>query len=141
MTDGGAEPIGAKQTISSIAPGESATTFVSYDTTGKSGERRIRVVADPHQIIPERAENDNEAVALLRIANAPLPNVAITPENIGFSRVVAQPGEPVTVTVTASIAIVRATMSLFTFTTSISIRMRGTSGRQTCGRQATSKPT
>ena len=100
VTDGGAEPIGAKQTISSIAPGESATTFVTFDTAGKAGERRIRVVADPHQIIPEQAEDDNEAVALLRVANASLPNVVVTAENIGFSHSIAQPGEAVTVTVT-----------------------------------------
>ncbi len=100
VTDGGAEPIGAKQTIAAIAPGESATTSVVYETLRKVGERRIRVVADPHQIIPERAENDNEAVALLRVAEAPLPNIVATSENIGFSHLVAQPGEPVTVTAT-----------------------------------------
>lgn len=100
VTDGGAEPIGAKQTISSIAPGASATTSVVFDATNKAGERRIRVVADPHQIIPEQAENDNEAVALLRVATAPLPNIVVSEDNIGFSHVVAQPGDVVTVTAT-----------------------------------------
>ena len=100
VTDGGAEPIGAKQTIEQIAPGESASTFVLYETTGKVGERRIRVVADPHQIIPERSESDNEAVTLLRVANAPLPNVLVTMDNIGFSHSVAHPGDAVSVTVT-----------------------------------------
>lgn len=100
VTDGGAEPIGAKQTIPSIEPGQSATAQVLFDTANKAGERRIRVVADPHMIIPERAEDDNEAVAVLRVAEAPLPNLLVTAENIGFSHIVAQPGEVVTVTVT-----------------------------------------
>jgi subtilase family serine protease len=100
VTDGGAEPIGAKQTVATIATGGSATVSVLYDTAGKAGERRIRVVADPHQTIPEQAENDNEAVALLRVGGAQLPNVAISADNIGFSHVVAQPGEVVTVTAT-----------------------------------------
>jgi subtilase family serine protease/subtilisin family serine protease len=100
VTDGGAEPIGAKQTIPLILAGRNATTSVTYDTTNKVGERRIRVVADPHMILPETAEDDNEAVTVLRVADAALPNLTITPANIGFNTTTAQPGEIVTVTAT-----------------------------------------
>lgn len=99
-TAGGAEPIGAKQTISTIVVGGSATAQVVYDTTGKAGERRIRVVADPHMVIPETSKSDNEAVGILRVAAAPLPNLVIRPELIGFSNPQPAPNEPVTVTAT-----------------------------------------
>ncbi len=100
VTDGGAEPIGAKQTLALIPAGQSATASVTYETANKAGERRIRVVADPHMILPETAEDDNEAMALLRVDEAPLPNLVITPENIGFNVIVGQPGEVVTITAT-----------------------------------------
>ena len=85
VTDGGAEPIGRKQTLSVLAAGESVVTSVAYDTTGKAGERRIRVVADPHMTIAEVSEMDNEAVAVLDVAAAPLPNLVAADQNIGFS--------------------------------------------------------
>ena len=100
VTDGAADPIGAKQTIPLILPGQSAIAQVTYDTTGKAGERRIRVVADPHMILAESAENDNEAVGVLRVAPAPLPDIAILAEHIGFSAATAAPGDVVTVTAT-----------------------------------------
>jgi subtilase family serine protease len=99
-TGGGAEPIDAKQTITTIVAGASATAQVVYDTTGKAGERRIRVVADPHMVIPETSESDNEAVGVLRVASAPLPNLVVRPDTIGFSNANPGPGEPVTVTAT-----------------------------------------
>ncbi len=99
-TGGGAEPIDAKQTITTIPPGGSATAQVTYDTTGKPGERRIRVVADPHMLIMETSESDNEAVGVLRVAAAPLPNLVVRPNTIGFSNAEPAPGEPVTVTAT-----------------------------------------
>ncbi|MCC6167020.1 MAG: S8 family serine peptidase [Caldilineaceae bacterium] len=99
-TGGGAEPIDAKQTIPTIAAGGSAAAQVIYDTTGKAGERRIRVVADPHMVIPETSESDNEAVGVLRVAGAPLPNLVVRPDTIGFSSANPAPGEPVTVTAT-----------------------------------------
>lgn len=100
VTNGAADPIGAKQTIDTIEPGGSATAQVYYDTTGKAGERRIRVVADPHMTLPETLENDNEAVTVLRVDAAPLPNLVVVAENIGFSRGRVLPGEVVTVTAT-----------------------------------------
>ncbi len=100
VSGGAADPIGAKQTIPAIAPGASADAQVVYDTTGKTGERRIRVVADPHGTVAETAENDNEAVAVLRIAAGPFPNLTARPENIGLSTANPAPGEPVTVTAT-----------------------------------------
>jgi subtilase family serine protease/subtilisin family serine protease len=100
VTNGAADPIGAKQTIDRIEAGKSATTFVLYETAGKAGDRRIRVVADPHSTLPETVENDNEAVAVLRVAAAAIPNLVIRPDNIGFSQMMVAPGEAVTVTAT-----------------------------------------
>ena len=100
VTGGAADPIGAKQTIAAIAPGANATAQVVYDTRGKVGERRIRVVADPHSTVAETAENDNEAVSVLRVAAGALPNLAVQPGNIGLSLAAPAPGQPVTVTAT-----------------------------------------
>ena len=99
-TGGGAEPIGAKQTIAVIAAGTSAMTQVVYETTGKSGERRIRVEADPHMVIVESSEIDNEAIALLVVRPEAQPNLVVTENNIGFSTTEPAPGEIVTVTAT-----------------------------------------
>ncbi len=80
------EPIGLKaQTVERIDAGQSATAQVVYDTTGKSGERRIRVVADPHQTIVETSEADNEAAAAVMVAPPPLPNLVALETNIGFN--------------------------------------------------------
>lgn len=99
-TDGGSEPIGSKQTLSTLAAGESATSSVRFDTAGKAGERRIRVVADPHMTIAEGSEMDNEAVVVLQIAGAPLPNLVILDQNIGFSKLRPGLGEEIEVTAT-----------------------------------------
>ncbi|MFN2202119.1 MAG: CARDB domain-containing protein [Caldilineaceae bacterium] len=100
VTDGGAEPIDRKQTISVIAVGESSVVSVRYDTTGKWGERRIRVVADPHMTIAETSEMDNEAVAVLQVGAAPMPNLVALDQNVGFSNTNPGPGEEIQVTAT-----------------------------------------
>jgi subtilase family serine protease len=100
VTGGAADPIGAKQTIAAIPPGGSASVQVPYDTRDKVGERRIRVVVDPHSTVLETAENDNEAVTVLRVAARPLPNLTARPENIGLAVAAPAPGQPVTVTAT-----------------------------------------
>mgnify|MGYP005848726795 CR=1 FL=1 len=100
VTNGGAEPIGAKQTIDHIHPGMGATLSVTYSTAGKAGDRRIRVVADPHSTVAETSKTDNEAVAVLRVAGRPLPNLTMRAENIGFSNDRPAPDDLVTVTAT-----------------------------------------
>ncbi|GIV78085.1 MAG: hypothetical protein KatS3mg050_2479 [Litorilinea sp.] len=99
-TNGGAEPIGAKQTIARIPAGQSGTAQVVYETTGKAGDRRIRVVADPHATIAETDERDNEAVKVLRVLPPAMPNLVMRAENIGFKPVDPTTGQAVTVTAT-----------------------------------------
>ena len=100
VTGGGAEPIGAKQTIPAVLAGKSGIAQVIYDTVGKAGERRIRVVADPHMIIRETSESDNEAVTSLVVQPPALPNLVISENNIGFSATNPDMGAVVTVTAT-----------------------------------------
>ena len=100
ITGGAAEPIGLKQTLERIDAGQSATAQVVYDTTGKSGERRIRVAVDPHQTIVETSEADNEAAAAVTVAPPPLPNLVALEQNIGFNPAAAKPGDEVQITAT-----------------------------------------
>lgn len=100
VTDGGAEPIGAKQTLAIIEAGASAQAQVVYDTAGKRGERRIRVVVDPHAVIVESSEMDNEAVARISVAAASLPNLVASEQNIGFSNANPNYGDEVIVSAT-----------------------------------------
>jgi subtilase family serine protease len=83
-TGGGTEPIGAKQTITAILDGSSATASVGYDTTDKAGSRVIRVMVDPHTTIPENNETDNQATKTLSVAAAPLPNLTVPEANLTF---------------------------------------------------------
>lgn len=103
-TNGGLEPIGDPQTIDRIAAGGSSELYVSYDTTDKEGERRLRVTADPDDAIFETDETDNEAVKVFRVASPSeeppdLPNVVIFSGNIKFEPSSPAAGEPVTMTV------------------------------------------
>jgi len=99
-TDGGATPIGAPQTIGNIQVGDSATVQASYDTSGKVGERTIRVVVDPNNFIPESVESDNEAQKALAVSPLPMPNLVALEENIGFSAPQPSEEEPVTIVAT-----------------------------------------
>ena len=60
----------------------------------------IRVVADPHMIIRETSESDNEAVTSLMVQPPALPNLVISGNNIGFSDDKPDMGAVVTVTAT-----------------------------------------
>ena len=84
VTDGTMIPIGAKQTIPSIAAGESASVQVTYQTSGKEGERKIQVLVDPHTVIAEADERDNAATQLLTIVPPAAPNLLMQSGNIGF---------------------------------------------------------
>jgi uncharacterized repeat protein (TIGR01451 family) len=105
VTDGGFEPIGEKQTLPAIPAGSSATVQVRYETTGRTGERKIQVLVDPHTTIPEANEADNNATQTLIIAPPPAPNLTILEGNIGFNPKPEgmRPGAGEVVSVTATI--------------------------------------
>src|SRR5690606_6694855 len=71
-------PIGISETIDLLPPGGVATAQVTYDTSGMSGDRRIRVVIDPQNSIREVDEKDNEAQATLTLAESSLPNLVLS---------------------------------------------------------------
>ncbi|NJN81425.1 MAG: hypothetical protein HC802_03505 [Caldilineaceae bacterium] len=97
VTGGGSRPIGANQTIALIDVGSSGSAQVSYDTTGRSGDRKIQVVVDPNNLIPESNEGDNVAKQSLDVASQPAPNLVINANNISFAPPTANPGDQVTI--------------------------------------------
>jgi subtilase family serine protease len=50
-----------EQVISSIAAGGTATTSVTWNTAGISGQREIVVTVDPNDVIDEQVEANNAA--------------------------------------------------------------------------------
>ena len=100
VTEGQEQPIGEKQAIAELGPGQSATVQVPYGTEGRAGKRRIQVVVDPDVTVAETDETDNRAIVELTVAPAPLPDLLAIPPNIGLHPVVVKEGEPVQVTVT-----------------------------------------
>ncbi|MFZ1755762.1 MAG: CARDB domain-containing protein [Caldilineaceae bacterium] len=104
VTDKDAQPIGTSQTIETIPAGGSGTAQVVYETGdkagGKTGERKIEVVADRNNLIAETKENDNSAQAKFTIGVAALPNLVIKSDNIGFSPDVPASGDQVTIVAT-----------------------------------------
>lgn len=100
ISNGGLVPIGTERTIDSIAPGDSATVRVFYDTAGLSGNRRIQVLVDSNNLLDELDENDNEAIETLAVTASPAPNLVVLAENIGFNPMEPVVGDAVTVTVT-----------------------------------------
>ncbi|MEZ4864733.1 MAG: CARDB domain-containing protein [Caldilineaceae bacterium] len=85
VTDGGALPIGDKQTIESIAAGGSDTVQVNYNTAHRAGERIIQVVVDPGNFIKETDETDNAVKKTVNILAPPLANLVILANNIEFT--------------------------------------------------------
>ena len=103
-SNGTPAPIGDLQVIPSIPSGSSGTVYVVYDTSGKEGERTIRVVADPNNLIAETDETDNQADATLTVAppGAPPsdePNLVVTSSAISFEPASPQAGDAVTISV------------------------------------------
>ncbi|RME63485.1 MAG: hypothetical protein D6790_04615, partial [Caldilineae bacterium] len=96
-TDRPETPIGEPQTIERIPAGGSATAQIVYDTTGKAGERKIKVVADPSNFIPERSESDNDDRKTLEIAAGPTANLVMQQRNVLFSPQAPTEGERVLV--------------------------------------------
>ena len=66
----------------------------------KTGSRRIQVLVDSNNLIPESDENDNDALASLQVNAPPLPNLAILESGIGFNPLYPTDGDKVLVTVT-----------------------------------------
>lgn len=100
VTAGGNTPIGGPQIIDSIPAGSSGVAQVLLDSEGRSGERRIEVVIDPNNFIPETNEADNSAAAALPIAAPPAPNLMVLAGNIKFTPPDPAQGNPVSITVT-----------------------------------------
>ena len=80
-----AAPIAALQVIPSIAPGSSGVASIRFDTSNRSGDQKIQVQVDPHNLVAESSEGDNSATATLSVAHGPAPNLVVVDENIGFS--------------------------------------------------------
>jgi len=92
--------IGKQRLIDTLAPGEKATVQVIYDTTGKAGERTIRLTLDPIDQIAESDETDNQAETTLTIAPPPSPNLVVTADHVRFTPMAPSDGQVVTITVT-----------------------------------------
>lgn len=103
-------PIGSPQMVAEVAAGSSGIARISYDTSrtcpaassssssSSSGcERKIQVIVDPNNFIPELNEADNRATRALTVTPAPAPNLVVSSGNIGFDPAPANSGEQVTV--------------------------------------------
>lgn len=100
VTGDDARSIGSNQTIESIPAGGSGTAQVVYETAGRSGERKIEVIADRSNLIAESNERDNSAQATFTVGAPALPNLVIKSDNIGFSPDVPASGDQVTIVAT-----------------------------------------
>ena len=96
-TDSDAAPIGAQQVIPVLPAGGSAIVQVTYDTSGKAGERDIEVTVDPNNFIPESKTSDNTASRTLEVNAAALPNLVVSSGNIGLKPPAPTDGQPVSV--------------------------------------------
>jgi len=92
-----AAPIAALQVIPSIAPGSSGVASIRFDTSNRSGDQKIQVQVDPHNLVAESSEADNTATATLSVEHGPAPNLVVVDENIGFSATEVAAGTPVTI--------------------------------------------
>ncbi len=98
VSDGAMIPIGERQTVEGIVAGGSAFAQVAYPTAGLVGIRRIQIVADPNNFVPETNEEDNEATQSVTIYPASQPNLAMSAGNIAFSPSSPTEGDVVTIT-------------------------------------------
>ncbi len=107
VTAGEPEAVGNEQTIPTIAAGGSAVISTTFDTTDKSGERRIQVVLDPANSVEESNEEDNQLVKTLRVLSEeerpePQPNLVVKPAGLLFDPITPTVGSPVTITLTVT---------------------------------------
>jgi subtilase family serine protease len=92
VTDGGATPIGERQTLTRVQAGSSALAETVYDTSGLCSTptaaggclRTIQVVIDPGNFVAESDETDNTASAVLTVATPPTPNLVMLAGNIAL---------------------------------------------------------
>ena len=83
------QPIGGPQRIALLGANDSTTVSVTYQTQGKAGERKIRVVADPEDAVKEANEENNRAEMTLRVrdeseATEDGANLVVLASNIRF---------------------------------------------------------
>lgn len=102
-------PIGPPQTVAEVAAGSSGIARIAYDTSGLCAsppaaggagggcEKKIQVIVDPNNFIPESNEADNRASRALTVTPAPAPNLTVSSSNIGFDPSPANSGAQVTV--------------------------------------------
>ena len=92
-----AAPIAAQQIIPSIAPGSSGVVAIRFDTSRRTGDQKIEVQVDPHNLISESDETDNSAAVAMSVAHGPAPNLVVVADNIGFSETEPISGTPITI--------------------------------------------
>ncbi|MGB5049071.1 MAG: CARDB domain-containing protein, partial [Caldilineaceae bacterium] len=100
-------PIGPPQTVAEVAAGSSGSARIAYDTSGTCAapptstatgcERKIQVIVDPNNFIPESNEADNRATRAMTVTPAPAPNLYVSSSNIGFDPSPANSGAQVTI--------------------------------------------
>lgn len=100
ITGSALRPIGEVTTLESVPAGGSVITSMHYDTSGRSGERRIKASIDGLSIIAETDETDNTASKTLQIAGGSAPNLAVYAANISFVPLHPVDGDEVTVRAT-----------------------------------------
>ncbi|MEX1018249.1 MAG: S8 family serine peptidase, partial [Litorilinea sp.] len=96
-TGGGSQIMGEAQVIDTIPAGGSGLAQIVYSTTGRAGDRRIRIEVDPQNLIEEVRDSDNETTVTLRVEPSPLPNLVMQSNNITLHPTQVVLGEPTTV--------------------------------------------
>lgn len=96
-TQNASTPIGEQQTIASIPAGGSGIAEVTYDTADKAGDRKIKIVVDPHNFIAESKESDNTSEETLQVTLPPTPNLVVQAGNIGYSPATPVDGDELTI--------------------------------------------
>ncbi len=101
LTTGEATPIDGEQFIDIVPAGGSGVAQVIYDLAAIGGmqlrDRRIQVVVDSNNLIPETNEGDNATTRMLPVRSSPMPDLVMLAENIGFSPPHPIAGEVVTI--------------------------------------------
>ena len=99
------ELIGDVTISGTIAAGSSGEAVIVFDSTGKEGERTIRVTADPDGAIEESNEEDNQASKPLTVGAAASalgeqPNLVVQPADVEVSLASSASNQLVRVTAT-----------------------------------------
>ena len=86
-----------------LGANDSTSVSVAYDTQGKAGERKIRMVVDSEDAVKELDEENNRVEKVLKVRSASEaseegPNLDVLASNIRFIPELPRPGDPVTIT-------------------------------------------